>query len=94
MKLGKKFFVILYTATIILFVLYLGIFSDDNFAKHRELNLKIADLNSKIHKTKNQINNEYNFEEMKNNPQKLEQYAREQKNMHFPDEDVFIIVYE
>ena len=90
----KRSFFFLYLITIVLFVVYIAFISDNNFSKHRELNQKIKNLETMIYKTKNQINNTYSFDEMKRNPALLEQYAREQMNMHKDDEDVFLLVYE
>jgi hypothetical protein len=90
----KKSFFFLYGITIVLFLVYIAFISDNNFAKHKELNQKIKNLETMIYKTKNQINNTYSFDEMKRNPALLEQYAREQMNMHKSDEDVFLLVYE
>ncbi len=94
MKTGKRFFIALYAITTVLFFLYLALFSDNNFSKHRDLNRQIDNLESKILKTKNQINNTYRMEDLLKNPNLLEQYAREQMGMHKKNEDVFIIVYE
>jgi len=94
MNSQKKYFFFLYGITIVLFLVYIVFISDNNFSKHRELNQKIKNLETMIYKTKNQINNTYSFDEMKRNPALLEQYAREQMNMHKNDEDVFLLVYE
>lgn len=94
MKLGKRFFVVLYSITIVIFFLYISIFSDNNFARHRELNRQIENLELKIAKTKNQINNTHTFEKLMADKMLLEHYAREQMDLHKKGEDVFIIVYE
>lgn len=95
-KKGKrtKFFVILYSVTLILFVVYFFFISEHNFNTHRSLNRKINNLENKITYTKNQIGNIYTFDQLNNDSTLLEKYAREQLNMHKEDEDVFIIVHE
>ncbi|MEG1555299.1 MAG: septum formation initiator family protein [Bacteroidales bacterium] len=94
MKTGAKFFIVLYSATILLFLVYFSFISDNNISKHRELNRKIKNLENNIAKTKNQVNNIYSFDQLKNNSLLLEQYARENMNLHKEEEDVFIIIYE
>lgn len=95
-KKGKrtKFFVILYSITLILFVVYFFFISEHNFKTHRSLNRKINNLENKITYTKNQIGNIYTFDQLNADSTLLEKYAREQLNMHKEDEDVFIIVHE
>ena len=51
-------------------------------------------MDENIIQTKNQINNEYSYQQLKNNPKLLHQYAREQMNMQKEDEDVFVIIYK
>ena len=94
MKSNRRFFVILYSSTIILFLLYILVISDHNLARHIELQKKITKLDNNIIRTKNQINNQFTYTELKNNPKLLEQYAREQLNMQKEDEDVFVITYQ
>lgn len=89
-----KHYLLLYGITTLLFLLYICILSDNNIARHRQLNRKIKELDRNIIQTKNQINNKYTYEELINSPILLEQYAREKMNMQKADEDVFIIVYE
>jgi cell division protein FtsB len=74
---------------------YLLFFSEYNLYKHKELNLKIKQLDENIASTKNQINNTYTFEQLENDTAgKLEQYSREQLNLQRPNEDVYLVVYE
>lgn len=94
MKTGKKFFMGLYISTLFLFFLYVAFFSDNNFAKHRELNRQIKNRETSIIQAKNQINNTHKFEELVADHDLLEHYAREQMDMHKKNEDVFIITYE
>ena len=94
MKNNKRLFIILYGVTIFLFLFYMLIFSENNLSKHIELSKKITTLENNITQTKNQINNQYSYKELKNNPKLLEQYAREQLNMQKPNEDVFVIIYQ
>lgn len=94
MKLNKKFFIILYSATILLFLVYILFISDSNLKRHRELNVQIDNWKAKNTQTLNQVNSDYDLEKLQDNPQLREQFAREQLNMHREDEDVFIFVYE
>ncbi len=91
---GKTFWLILFGVTTILFILYMIFFSDNNLSKRRELNKKIDNLEKSITDTKNKIENNYSYEQLKSDSSKLEQYGREKLNMQKKDEDVFIIVYE
>jgi len=93
-KHKKRFFAILYGATCIFFLLYFFFFSENNFNTHRELNRKISNLEEKIASTKNQIGNAYTYDQLCRDSVLLEKYARENLNMHRPDEDVFILVYK
>ena len=89
-----KFFVILYSLTLVLFAVYFFFISEHNYNTHRSLNRKINNLENKITYTKNQIGNIYTFDQLNADSTLLEKYAREQLNMHKEDEDVFIIVHE
>ena len=91
---GKTFWLILFGVTTIQFILYMIFFSDNNLSKRRELNKKIDNLEKSITDTKNKIENNYSYEQLKSDSNKLEQYGREKLNMQKKDEDVFIIVYE
>ena len=91
---GKTFWLILFGVTTILFILYMVFFSDNNLSKRRELDKKIDNLEKSITDTKNKIENNYSYEQLKSDSSKLEQYGREKLNMQKKDEDVFIIVYE
>ncbi|MCL1850366.1 MAG: septum formation initiator family protein [Bacteroidetes bacterium] len=93
--MNRKILLIISVATVIAFLVYLLFFSENNIYKHRELNLKIKQLDENIAKTKNQINNTYTFEQLENDTAgALEKYAREQLNLQRPNEDVFVILYE
>jgi cell division protein FtsL len=89
-----KFFTILYVVTFVLFLVYFFFISDHNLKTHRDLNRKISNLEEKITNTKNQIGNVYTYEQLVSDSVLLEKYGREQLNMHKPDEDVFVILYE
>jgi cell division protein FtsL len=91
---GKIFWLTLFGVTTILFILYLVFFSDNNLRKRRELDKKIDNLEKSITDTKNKIENNYSYDQLKKDSSKLEQYGRENLNMQKKDEDVFIVVYE
>ena len=90
-----RILVVISSVTVVVFFVYLLFFSENNIYKHRELNMKIKQLDENISKTKNQINNTYTYEQLKNDTAgKLEKYAREQLNLQLADEDVFIVMYK
>ena len=89
-----RWFAILYAVTLLLFFLYIFFFSDHNLKTHRDLNRKISNLEDKITNTKNQVGNVYTYEQLLADSTLLEKYGREQLNMHKPNEDVFVILYE
>ncbi len=89
-----KLFAALYAATLLLFLVYIFFLSDHNIKKHRELNRKISNLEERITNTKNQVGNVYTYEQLSADSVLLEKYAREQLNMHKPNEDVFVIIHE
>ena len=93
--MNRKFIMIISGATVVVFFVYVLFFSESNVYKHRELNLKIRQLDENIVKTKNQINNTYTYEQLENDTGGiLEKYAREQLNLQRPNEDVYVVVYE
>ena len=94
MKQNRRFFLVLYVTTILLFAIYILFLSKNNIWKHRELNQSIKYLDENITNVKNQVSNDYTFDEMKNDSNLIEQYAREQLNMQKDNEDVFVVVYE
>ena len=89
-----KFFTILYIVTFVLFLVYFFFISDHNLKTHKDLNRKITNLEEKITNTKNQVGNVYTYEQLMKDSVLLEKYGREQLNMHKPNEDVFVILYE
>ena len=89
-----RWFAILYAVTFLLFSAYIFFFSDHNLKTHRDLNRKISNLEDKIANTKNQVGNVYTYEQLLEDSTLLEKYGREQLNMHKPNEDVFVILYE
>lgn len=91
---SKKFKLILFGTTTLLFLLYIIFISDSNLLKHKELDKKINNLEKSITETKNKIENNYSYDQLKSDSSKLEQYGREKLNMQKTDEDVFIVVYE
>jgi len=92
--MNRKFLLIFSAITVVVFFVYLLFFSENNIYKHRELNLKMKQLDENIANTKNQINNTYTFDQLENDTAgKLEKYAREQLNLQQPDEDVYVVVY-
>jgi len=91
----QKLVLIISLVTAVIFFVYLLFFSENNIYKHRELNLKIKQLDENIANTKNQINNIYTFEQLENDTAgKLEKYVREQLNLQRPNEDVYVVVYK
>jgi cell division protein FtsB len=93
--MNRKLLMIISGITVAVFFVYLLFFSESNIFKHRELNLKIKDLDENIANTKNQINNTYTFEQLDNDTAgMLEKYSREQLNLQRPDEDVYVVTYE
>ncbi len=89
-----RFFAVLYGITTVLFLVYFLFLSNNTLKTHRELNRKIDNLENKITHTKNQVGNVHTFDEINSDSALLEQYAREQLNMHKENEDVFILVRE
>ena len=93
--MNRKPLLIISVTTVVVFVVYILFFSENNVYKHRELNQKIKHLDENIVKTKNKINNTYTFEQLQDDTAGiLEKYAREQLNLQKTDEDVFVVVYE
>lgn len=92
-KRNRRFFA-LYVLTFAVFLAYFFFLSDHTFKTHLTLNRKINNLEEKIVNTKNQIGNIYTYEQLMADSALLEKYGREQLNMHRPDEDVFVILYE
>ena len=89
-----RFFAVLYGITAVLSLVYFLFLSNNTLKTHRELNRKIDNLENKITHTKNQVGNVHTFDEINSDSVLLEQYAREQLNMHKENEDVFILVHE
>lgn len=87
-------YLLVYGGTIVLFLLYFIFFSEHNLKTHRDLNRKIGNLENRITSIKNQVGNAYTYEQLSADSTLLEKYAREHLNMHRPDEDIFIVVYE
>ena len=77
-----RFFAVLYGITTVLFLVYFLFLSNNTLKTHRELNRKIDNLENKITHTKNQVGNVHTFDEINSDSVLLEQYAREQLNMH------------
>jgi len=93
--MNRKFILIISAVTVVVFFVYLLFFSENNISMHKKKNEKIKQLDENIANVKNQINNTYSFEELKDDTAAiLEKYAREQLNLQRSNEDVFVIVYE
>ncbi|MCL2436331.1 MAG: septum formation initiator family protein [Lentimicrobiaceae bacterium] len=93
--MNRKLLLIISGITVVVFVVYLLFFSENNVYKHRKLNERIKQLDENIVQTKNKINNTYTFEQLQDDTAgMLERYAREQLNLQKGDEDVFVVVYE
>jgi len=90
----KKYHPVACLVVIVLCFLYLAFFSKNDLKKHRELNRQITDLEMKIENASNQINDQYVLDELKNNPELLEKFAREELYLQKEGEDVFIILNE
>ena len=93
-KNRTRLYIIVYGTTLLLFLGYFFFISDHNLKTHRDLNQKISNLEDKITNTKNQVGNVYTYEQLLEDSTLLEKYGREQLNMHKPNEDVFVILYE
>jgi Septum formation initiator len=85
---------LLYIVTTLAFLVYVGFISDSNIEKHLDLNRQIDNLNLKIAQTRNDIAVENEYKDLISDAALLEKYGREQLDMHKPNEDVFIFVYE
>lgn len=79
---------------VVLSCAYIFLFSDSNIIRHRQLNQQAKNLEREIAKVENLTENDYSYEEINENPQRLEKYVRENLNMQRPEEDVFIIEYK
>lgn len=90
----RKIKIGLFFGFLILGLIYIFVFSSNNYKRHRELSRKIKYLDQSIVKAKNQVNNTYTFDELKNDSTLVEKYVREQLNWQKPNEDVFIFVFE
>lgn len=93
-KSRTRMFLVLYSITLVVFLVYFFFIAEHTPKTHHELNKKIDNLNNKITYTKNQIGNVYTFDQLNSDSTLLEQYAREHLNMHKDDEDIFIMIYE
>lgn len=93
-SMKRKIKIGLFFGFLILGLVYIFVFSSNNYKRHRELNRKIKYLDQSIVKAKNQVNNTYTFEELRNDSTLVEKYVREQLNWQKPNEDVFIFVFE
>lgn len=95
MKFNKrKSRIILYSGTLLVFLVYVCFLADFSLLKQRKLNKKIETLDNKINEIDNSISNTSTYEEISSDPKLLEKYAREQLNMQKENEDVFIIVHK
>ena len=85
---------LLYIVTTLAFLVYVSYISDSNIAKHIELNRQIESMNHKITQAQNSIAVENEYKDLIRDASLLEKYGREQLDMHKPNEDVYIFVYE
>ena len=94
MRLKRKWNILGAVLLLIIGLVLIFVVSNNNYKVHSELNKKTKYLQNNITKAKNQVNNAYTFEELKEDSFLLEKYTREQLNWQKEDEDVFIFVYE
>ena len=93
--MNRKFFMIISGITIIIFFTFLFFSSESGCKRHKELDLRIKQLDENIANVKNQINNTYTFEQLEEDTAGiLEKFAREHLNLQRPNEDVFVLMYE
>ena len=79
---------------VVLSCAYIFFLSDSNIRRHKQLNQHADTLKMEIAKVENHSTNTYPYEQINDNPQRLEQYVRENLKMQRPEEDVFVIEYK
>ena len=93
LNLNKKWLIV-YGITLVVFLVYICFLADYSFLKQHELKKKIKIMDNKITEINNTVSNTSSYEEIKQDPELLEKYAREQMNMQKEDEDVFIMIHK
>jgi len=81
--------------TILIFIVWVGLFDDNNLIDRISSLKKLNQLNEdKVYLLNKISEDKQNLENLKNNEQTIEKFAREQYFMKRDNEDVFIIVEE
>jgi len=81
--------------TILIFIVWVGLFDDNNLIDRIYSLKKLNQLNEdKVYLLNKISEDKQNLENLKNNEQTIEKFAREQYFMKRDNEDVFIIVEE
>ena len=84
-----------YLFIFLLFLIWMLFLDTNSWIKHRERNKTIEKLENRKEFYESEISNDRKaLDELKNNPEKLEKYARERFLMKKKDEDIFIIKKE
>jgi len=79
--------------TILIFIVWVGLFDDNNLIDRISSLKKLNQLNEdKVYLLNKISEDKQNLENLKNNEQTIEKFAREQYFMKRDNEDVFIIV--
>ena len=82
---------IMYAAVVMLAVVYVFIFSDENYHIHQKLNTKIKEQEAELKKAEKNVEAQSTYKDIREDSLVLERYRREQLNMKKPNEDVFYI---
>jgi len=81
--------------TILIFIVWVGLFDDNNLIDRISSLKRLNQLNEdKVYLLNKISEDKQNLENLKNNEQTIEKFAREQYFMKRDNEDVFIIVEE
>ncbi|MCK5906274.1 MAG: septum formation initiator family protein [Flavobacteriales bacterium] len=84
-----------YLVIFIFFLIWMLFIDTNSWLIHRDLSKKIDKLEDRKEFYKNEISNDRKtLDEINNNPEMLEKYARERFYMKKKDEDIFIIKEE
>lgn len=84
---SRKYFIVL-----VVFVLWIIFFDNNSLYKRRAHETKLEQLlKDKAYYQKRIIEDSIQLYELKNNPEKLEEFARENYYMKRPDEEIFVI---
>ena len=91
----KKYYKNKFLIAAVLFLLWLGLFDQNNLLVHRKLKNEIKQLENDIDFYQQQIANEKRkLEELQTDKNNLEKFAREEYLMKKENEDIFLIVEE